>query len=77
MINKEAALKKIEELVQRFEEQILSYKKAEYNETQTRRDFIDPFFKALGWDMDNSQNDLKIAICHSEDQFKIVTCIIN
>jgi len=30
MINKEAALKKIEELVQRFEEQIVSYKKAEY-----------------------------------------------
>ena len=57
MINKEAALKKIEELVQRFEEQILSYKKAEYNETQTRRDFIDPFFKALGWDMDNSQGN--------------------
>ena len=31
MINKEAALKKMEELVQRFEEQILSYKKTEYN----------------------------------------------
>ena len=30
MINKEAALKKIEELVQRFEEQILSYKKTDY-----------------------------------------------
>ena len=24
-----------------------------YNETQVRRDFIDPFFKALGWDIDN------------------------
>ena len=72
MINKEAALKKIEELVQRFEEQILSYKKAEYNETQTRRDFIDPFFKALGWDMDNSQGNAEAyrEVIH-EDRVKV------
>ncbi len=47
------ALKKIELLVARFEEHIESYKKTGYNETLTRRDFIDPFFKALGWDIDN------------------------
>ncbi len=55
MINKETAYKKISELVERFEEQYTSYKKLEYNETLTRRDFIDPFFKALGWDIDNEQ----------------------
>lgn len=55
MTTKEEALKKITRLVQRFEEQYASYKKADYNETLTRRDFIDPFFKALGWDMDNEQ----------------------
>ncbi|MFH0807383.1 MAG: DNA methyltransferase, partial [Elusimicrobiota bacterium] len=55
MANKEAAYKKIAELVERFEEQYESYKNAGYNETQTRRDFIDPFFKALGWDIDNEQ----------------------
>lgn len=53
MANKELALQKISELVERFSEQFDSYKKAEYNETLTRRDFIDPFFKALGWDIDN------------------------
>ncbi|MCL2512050.1 MAG: N-6 DNA methylase, partial [Bacteroidales bacterium] len=53
MLTKEEALKKIELLVERFEEQKESYKKAVYNETQTRRDFIDPFWKALGWDVDN------------------------
>ncbi len=53
MVTKETALKKIAELVERFEEQYSSYKKADYNETLTRRDFIDPFFKALGWDIDN------------------------
>ena len=54
-MNKDTAYKTIEELVIRFEEQIHSYKKSDYNEAQTRKDFIDPFFKALGWDMDNSQ----------------------
>jgi len=45
MITKEAAYKKITELVERFEEQFASYKKSDYNETLTRRDFIDPFSK--------------------------------
>ncbi len=53
MINKDTAYKKISALVTRFEEQYDSYKKSDYNETLTRRDFIDPFFKALGWDIDN------------------------
>jgi predicted type IV restriction endonuclease len=53
MHTKEEALKKIMLLVERFDEQIESYKRADYNETQTRRDFIDPFWKALGWDVDN------------------------
>ncbi len=56
MTPQETAYKKIAELVQRFEEQIASYKKSEYNETQTRKDFIDPFFKALGWDVDNENS---------------------
>src|SRR6266566_3315773 len=55
MTSKELAYQQIEQLVQRFEEQIHSYKKVDYNETLARRDFIDPFFKALGWDIDNSQ----------------------
>lgn len=55
MTNKEIGFKKIQELVIRFNEQLPAYKKSDYNETQTRRDFIDPFFKALGWDIDNEQ----------------------
>lgn len=41
-------------LVENFERNLDSYRNGQYNETQVRRDFIDPFFKALGWDMDNS-----------------------
>ncbi|GHT10806.1 adenine methyltransferase [Bacteroidia bacterium] len=53
MLAKEQALQKIKLLVERFDEQYASYKSADYNETLTRRDFIDPFWKALGWDVDN------------------------
>jgi len=55
MISKDTAYKKISALVQRFDEQSGSYKKSDYNETLTRRDFIDPFFKAFGWDMNNEE----------------------
>jgi type I restriction-modification system DNA methylase subunit len=41
-------------LIENFERNIDAYRNGQYNETQVRRDFIDPFFKALGWDMDNS-----------------------
>lgn len=29
------------------------YRSGQYNETELRREFLDPFFKALGWDVDN------------------------
>ncbi len=72
MISKEKAYLKIQELVIRFEEQIDSYKHANYNETLTRRDFIDPFFKALGWDVDNSQGNAEAyrEVIH-EDKVKV------
>ncbi|RYY45113.1 MAG: hypothetical protein EOO06_17040 [Chitinophagaceae bacterium] len=55
MISKDEAHKKIAALIERFDEQKEFYKRSDYNETLTRRDFIDPFFKALGWDIDNEQ----------------------
>lgn len=72
MLSKESAYKIIEELVLRFEEQHSSYKKADYNEALTRKDFIDPFFKALGWDMDNSNGYAEAyrEVIH-EDKIKI------
>lgn len=32
-----------------------SYRSGEYNEAQTRREYIDPMFKAMGWDVDNEE----------------------
>ncbi len=73
-MNKDEAQKKIGELVERFGEQIDSYKKSDYNETLTRRDFIDPFFKALGWDIDNEQGYAEAyrEVIH-EDRVKVPT----
>ena len=43
----------IQELVERFAQNERQYCSNTYNETQTRREFIDPFFEALGWDVNN------------------------
>ena len=40
-------------LVERFEQNKADYRAGKYNETQLRREFLDPFFEALGWDVDN------------------------
>jgi type I restriction-modification system DNA methylase subunit len=45
--------KTIIDLVDRFNRNIEAYRSGAYNETQVRREFIDPMFKALGWDIDN------------------------
>ena len=49
------APREVSELVKRFDRNRESYRSSEYNETQARREFIDPFFKALGWDMTNEK----------------------
>src|SRR5205814_8120965 len=45
----------IRDLTERFERNLDAYRSPQYNETQLRREFLDPFFKALGWDIDNVQ----------------------
>ncbi|MGA2533691.1 MAG: N-6 DNA methylase [Candidatus Aminicenantales bacterium] len=50
-----SAPKEILRLVAKFEQHLDSYKSGQYNEAQLRTEFLDPFFKALGWDMDNTQ----------------------
>ena len=52
---KEQAKQKLRELVERFRRNLDVYKKSAYNEAQVRREFIDPFFEALGWDVSNKQ----------------------
>ena len=50
---KEEARNQISNLVERFERNIDAYRSPAYNETQLRREFVDPFFESLGWDVPN------------------------
>jgi hypothetical protein len=43
------------DLVQRFSDSRDEYRSGHYNEAQLRREFLDPFFTALGWDLTNQQ----------------------
>jgi len=49
------APKDINRLIKRFQENRDVYCSSQYNEAQARHEFIDPFFKALGWDMTNKK----------------------
>ncbi|MGD0551460.1 MAG: hypothetical protein ABSB25_02285 [Sedimentisphaerales bacterium] len=48
-----SAPKEVIKLIERFERNIESYKSQGYNEAGVRREFIDPFFEAFGWNMQN------------------------
>ncbi len=52
---KEQAKQEVRKLVELFRYNIDVYKRPTYNETQTRQEFINPFFEALGWDVSNRQ----------------------
>ncbi len=44
---------RVVELIENFDRDIEAYHSQQYNETQLRREFIDPFFEELGWDVTN------------------------
>ncbi|MEI7833462.1 MAG: N-6 DNA methylase [bacterium] len=46
----------LSDLIARFSAQIDAYHAQEYKEASVRREFIDPFFKFLGWDIDNTNS---------------------
>ncbi len=51
-----SAPKVVLELIARFRDNEEAYRR-DYGETETRREFLDPFFKALGWDIDNTASN--------------------
>ena len=46
---------RILQLVETFARNIEAYRSQQYNEAQLRREFIDPFFEVLDWDITNKQ----------------------
>jgi hypothetical protein len=51
----EQAHARIRELIDRFEAHAAAYMRSTYQEAEARKDFIDPMFKALGWDVDHER----------------------
>lgn len=47
------APKDVLDLVERFDRGRDACRSPAYNETQLRREFLDPLFAGLGWDVDN------------------------
>jgi hypothetical protein len=45
--------KELNRLVESFGNRLAELKSADYNEAKLRDDFLNPFFRALGWDMEN------------------------
>ena len=49
----ESVRKKLLKRITQYSNNIQQYQRTEYNETQVRIDFVNPFFEALGWDVNN------------------------
>lgn len=62
----------VKRLVDNFATHLDHYTSSNYNETEVRREFLDPFWKALGWDIDNERGyaDAYKDVIH-EDAIKI------
>ena len=52
-VDKEAGRARLAELVAAFQRNEADYLRADYNETQTRTEFITPMLEAFGWDVNN------------------------
>ncbi|HVB73680.1 MAG TPA: type I restriction endonuclease [Ktedonobacteraceae bacterium] len=50
-----AAPHSVLELIERFDRNHSAYKSDQYNEARLRIEFLNPFFEALGWDINNKQ----------------------
>ncbi|HET7142446.1 MAG TPA: hypothetical protein VFI68_00380 [Anaerolineales bacterium] len=47
---------KIKQQVETFEQNLNEYHTSK-NETELRREFLDPFFESLGWDVSNNKGN--------------------
>jgi len=72
MVIKEEAKQELIKLIQTFRNNLDQYKLPTYKEAQVRKEFIDKFFKFLGWDVDNNEgNSEQYKDVINEDALKI------
>jgi len=58
-MDRDTARQQITELAQKYASQTDVYEQADYNEAQTKQNFINPLFKILGWDIDNEKGKIQ------------------
>ncbi|MBC8419743.1 MAG: type IV restriction endonuclease, partial [Desulfobacterales bacterium] len=46
---------RIKKLIETFDNNLETYKKGQYNETQVRLEYINPLMEELGWDVGNKK----------------------
>ncbi len=54
-MNEKILREEIKKLIEKFERVKIQGKYKSYNEANTKKDFIEPLFKALGWNVENSE----------------------
>ena len=71
-MEKQKTASRLSELVERFDRNHSDYKGLNYKEAQVRKEFLDPLFKLLGWDIDNQAGNAEAykEVIH-EDTLKI------
>lgn len=58
-------------LVEKFDRDYPHFVASNYNEATLRNEFLDPFFRALGWDVGNIRG-----LIHSEREVDIDACLV-
>ena len=51
-------LKRLSNLIEKYNNNLSYYRSTQYNETQLRTDFLDIFFSILGWDLTNTSGKM-------------------
>jgi len=54
-MTRDETIEELGQLVSEFQKNKTDYTREDYNETQLRSDYIDPFFRLMGWDVHNNQ----------------------
>lgn len=64
------APQRIKELVKKFEENFNLYQSSDFNEEALRTEFLNPFFEALGWDIEDKAGRGVYRDVHYEERIK-------
>lgn len=70
-MDKLEAKKRISQLIEKFESLETSGHIKQYNEAQTRNEFIEPLFEILGWDMRNFENEKEVTTEEAVSQGRV------